>query len=177
MRIGYGWSGSGWRTNGFFWFAVAVLLLAFLADTASTSRAGAEARRADRNPLVRTLSDPGYIGFSLVRAVGAVAVLAWFWPPRLAPRHRSPVLLLTVPFSYLEPGRYFGAAVVLAAVPLKLTAAVNNLATAGGSEPGAGPSWLFPAGLVLGILFSNAVLLLQWRNTRGIQGDDREGDL
>jgi hypothetical protein len=170
VRIGYGLSDLGERANAVYWFAVAALLVAFLADTASTLSAGADGWMLDRNPMVRALSERGYIFFSLGRAAVAVAFLSWFWPPGLVPRKDSTTYLLMVPFGYRSPSRYFGAALILVAIPLKLAAFCNNLLVINGFEP---VPILLPIGFIAGVGFSNAVLFRQWKAARS---EDRPGD-
>jgi len=162
VRIGYGLTDLGERANPVYWFSVAALFVAFLADTGTTLQAGTDGWALDRNPLVRTLSERGYILFSLGRAAVAVTFLSWFWPPGLVPRNESKPFLLTVPFGYRQPTLYFGAALVLVAVPLKLAAVCNNLLVISGYEP---VVILLPLGFIAGVGFSNAILFRQWKDT------------
>jgi len=120
------------------------------------------------NPLIRTLSPGGYLASALARAALALLVLLWFWPGRLEPRSRGRSGLgLVIPFFYVKPIRYFGAVVVLIAVPVKALAAWNNLRLLAGMAPPLGPWESLVLGTVAGILFSNALLFWQAKGRGG----------
>ena len=148
-------------------FAVAlgVLVLAFLADTATTLAAGPEGRVNDANPWVRNLSAAGYLAASAFRLAAAAAIMVLFWPRRLQMRawvaRRGPWLAVVVPFSFRSSREYLLSCLVCMVGPLKLAAAVSNALLLYGPY---GPlsRWLtFLCGLALGVLASGALLLWQ----------------
>jgi hypothetical protein len=158
-------------------FAVSagLLILAFLADTASTAACGLERMAFDLNPVVRRLSLTGYLAWSAVRLAVALALLTLFWPARLTlcgcVRRRGPWLAIFLPFSYRKPRTYVVAALCCVVGPLKLAAACSNLfllATDQGFLP---REILIGVGLLVGVLTSNALLL--WHSSllsRVVQG-------
>ena len=67
-------------------FAMGMLTLAFLVDTATTLAGGVELRATDINPFVRGLPDSRYLIWSAARWGTALALLWFFWPRQLT-RH------------------------------------------------------------------------------------------
>jgi hypothetical protein len=173
VKIGVGFRGIRSRAGAAFFFAGCLLLLAFVADTATTAIATKELRQCDRNPMVRGLSLPAYLAFSFARAAASLAILWWFWPAELTPRFRSRLALLAVPLAYKRSLDYFGAVLVLIAVPLKTAAFVSNGLVLAGMDPAPNARAVVAVGGLAGVFFSNGVLFCHWKRLRKKQSRAR----
>lgn len=142
--------------------AIIVLSLSFAVDTASTLAAGPDVRSGDLNPLVRTLSNEAYVGWSLARLAIGAALLSLFWPKRLVLEEgvRHGWLAIVIPFLYREAATYWVAFAVMVIGPLKTVSSVSNLWVLHNSQPvPAGVTVVL--GLILGVLVSNTILFSQ----------------
>ncbi len=157
--IGTGLAELRGRASPALWVGLLVLLLAFLADTATTVAARADdVRPVELNPLIRDLSPAAYLVGAAIRFAAAVALLVWFWPAQLDAPARSAIRPLVLPLWYRRRRTYFGAALVLVGPPLKLLAAASNWWLLNRGEAPWPPAQTLVCGLAVGVVFSNALL-------------------
>ena len=142
--------------------ALALLIVAFAADTATTLAGGAPMRARDLNPLIRGLSRQGYLLWSAARLAVAAALLVLAWPRHLELRgwiaRRGRWAALLIPFAYERPLTYMLPWLLIAVGPLKLAAATANLYLLQMGAPVAGSALIVSAGVVLGMGAGNLVL-------------------
>ncbi|MFQ5847979.1 MAG: hypothetical protein ACE5IQ_09985 [Candidatus Methylomirabilales bacterium] len=146
-----------------FMVSVKILILAFLADTASTLAAGPDMLAYDLNPMVHRLSVDGYVAWSVIRLMIAVSLLTLYWPGLLVIREwiaqRGRWIALILPFSYRAVGSYIVAALIIAIGPLKLVAACSNLVLLTTGRRLLQEEITIGLGILLGLLTANILLL------------------